>query len=157
MQQSCRKFYTVSLQLKISLVNFFVYYIELQEVLHSESLAKKKKGIKKGRALSPKRRRKLCLGKKPFGRTTCLTDKTNHPVERAESQQIAVWQLLYQVRHPGRHISRLQTIWDLHSAKWMQGRYTQRFRPGIKVPKIGMESEDYPSPSKKGGPTVSLP
>jgi hypothetical protein len=22
---------------------------------------------------------------------------------------------------------------------------------------IGMESEDYPSPSKKGGPTVSLP
>ena len=57
----------------------------------------------------------------------------------------------------GRHISRLQTIWDLHSAKWMQGRYTQRFRPGIKVPKIGMESEDYPSPSKKGGPTVSLP
>ena len=60
-------------------------------------------------------------------------------------------------RSPGRHISRLQTIWDLHSAKWMQGRYTQRFRPGIKVPKIGMESEDYPSPSKKGGPTVSLP
>ena len=32
-----------------------------------------------------------------------------------ESQQIAVWQLLYQVRHLDRYISRLQTIWDQNS------------------------------------------
>jgi len=32
---------------------------------------------------------------------------------RAESQRIAAWELLYRVRHPGRYVSRLQTI--LHS------------------------------------------
>jgi hypothetical protein len=39
----------------------------------------------------------------------------------------------------------------------MKRRANQHFRPARKVPQIGMESEDYPSPSKKGGPTVSLP
>ena len=29
---------------------------------------------------------------------------------RAESQRIAAWELLYRVRHPGRYVSRLQTI-----------------------------------------------
>merc|ERR1711963_777442 len=59
-------------------------------------------------------------------------------------------------KRPGQKGS-TSTIWDLHSAKWMERRDKQRFRPPVKVPLIGMESEDYPSPSKKGGPTVSLP
>ena len=29
---------------------------------------------------------------------------------RAESQRIAAWELLYRVQHPGRYVSRLQTI-----------------------------------------------
>lgn len=32
------------------------------------------------------------------------------PQARAESQQIAAWQLLYRVQHPARYLSRLQTI-----------------------------------------------
>jgi hypothetical protein len=32
---------------------------------------------------------------------------------RAKSQRIAAWELLYRVQHPGRYVSRLQTI--LHS------------------------------------------
>ena len=33
---------------------------------------------------------------------------------RAKSQWIAVWWLLYQVQHPGRYLSRLQTDWLTH-------------------------------------------
>lgn len=32
------------------------------------------------------------------------------PKQRAESQQIAAWKLLYRVQHPARYVSRLQTI-----------------------------------------------
>lgn len=44
----------------------------------------------------------------------CLADKTvtggdDSPELKAESQQIAAWQLLYRVQHPARYQSRLQT------------------------------------------------
>lgn len=39
-----------------------------------------------------------------------LTRRDESPELRAESQQIAAWQLLYRVQHPARYQSRLQTI-----------------------------------------------
>lgn len=40
--------------------------------------------------------------------------KTKVLRSRAKSQWIAVWWLLYQVQHPGRYLSRLQTDWLTH-------------------------------------------
>ena len=39
-----------------------------------------------------------------------LTGHDESPELKAESQQIAAWQLLYRVQHPARYQSRLQTI-----------------------------------------------
>jgi hypothetical protein len=49
---------------------------------------------------------------------TCPTSRSVQPSGRiyqskAKSQRIAAWELLYRVQHPGRYVSRLQTI--LHS------------------------------------------
>ena len=92
----------------------------------------------------------------PSERTTCLADKHKSSSRKAESQQIAVWQLLYQVRHLGRYISRLQTIWGLHSAKWMFGigKHTSSTSPGSRD-RDGDLSLSFPT--QKGGPTVKLP
>lgn len=43
-----------------------------------------------------------------------LMGKTKVLRSRAKSQWIAVWWLLYQVQHPGRYLSRLQTDWVTH-------------------------------------------
>ena len=54
----------------------------------------------------------------PLEMRTCLADKHKSSSRNAKSQQIAVWQLLYQVPRPGRYISRLQTIRDLRLETW---------------------------------------
>ena len=92
----------------------------------------------------------------PSERTTCLADKHKSSSRKAESQQIAVWQLLYQVRHLGRYISRLQTIWGPHSARWMfrKGERTSSASPDSRV-RDGGRSLSFPT--QKGGPTVKSP
>ena len=92
----------------------------------------------------------------PSERTTCLADKHKSSSRKAESQQIAVWQLLYQVRHLGRYISRLQTIWGLHSAKWISrtGKRTSSTSP---VSGVRDEGRSLSFPTQKGGPTVKSP
>lgn len=73
-------------------------------------------------------------------RKTCLADKTNLSAFTDESQQIAVWQLLYQVRHRGRYISRLQTIWDQNSDNWMV-RKDKRTSSTSQEPGTGVEAK----------------
>ena len=87
---------------------------------------------------------------------TCLTDKTNHPVKRAESQQIAMWWLLYQVRHPGRYISRLQTIWGYTLCKVNEWESQRRFEPKTRTQeRDGVRRLSFPE--QKASPTISLP
>ena len=73
-------------------------------------------------------------------RKTCLADKTNLSAFTDESQWIAVWQLLYQVRHRGRYISRLQTIWDQNSDNWMV-RKDKRTSSTSQEPGTGVEAK----------------
>ena len=59
--------------------------------------------------------------------------------QKDELQQIAVWQLLYQVQHLGRYISRLQTIWGRNSARWLI-RKDRGASCQCQIPEPGMEA-----------------
>jgi hypothetical protein len=67
----------------------------------------------------PERKKTVFFSKKKFSSDSALRPgRSVQPSGRiyqskAKSQRIAAWELLYRVQHPGRYVSRLQTI--LHS------------------------------------------
>ena len=74
--------------------------------------------------------------------------------ENFQKSELPTFMHFFRVKEAINHM--WKGIWHLQSAKWMKKRALQHFGLQDKVPQIGIEAGDYRSPSKKGGPMVSL-